>query len=132
MDSQLTSPTTPERTADGHEVVRGGMPFEHVEGRLAFLRTELKVTPQQEAQWNAFADAFRAVAKSAKDAMQQMMGGERPSSAAQRLERYERMLSFRLDAVRTVRAAFDPLYAALSDEQKKVADDLVSNPMGLM
>src|SRR5690242_8752465 len=30
--------------------------IEHLEGRLAFLKTELKITDVQAPQWNAFAD----------------------------------------------------------------------------
>lgn len=116
----------------------GGMPFRHVEGRLAFLKAELKITPAQEPQWNKFADAFRSVAKSAQATQQQMMGngsqmmGGGPVTAPQRLDRYETMLSTRLDAVRTIKAAFDPLYASLSDEQKRAADELLANPIGPM
>jgi hypothetical protein len=58
-----------------------------------------------------------------------MPGGS--SSASAVLDRYERMLSVRLEAVRTVKAAFDPLYAALSDDQKKTADELFGG-MGIM
>ena len=35
----------------------------HVEGRLAFLKTELKITDAQLPLWNAVADAVRANAK---------------------------------------------------------------------
>src|SRR5262249_2198600 len=115
----------------------GGMPFAHVEGRLAFLKTELKITSAQEAAWAGFADAGRSVAKSAQGAISQMMPGMMmpgaPSpDAPERLARYEKMLTLRLEAVRTVRAAFDPLYAALGDEQKRTADELLSGPMGVM
>jgi hypothetical protein len=112
----------------------GGMPFRHVEGRLAFLRTELKITDAQTPQWNKFADAVRSVAKNAQGMMQQMMqgGGAQHTTAPDLLARYEKMLTVRLDAVRTVKTAFDPLYAALSDEQKRTADELLANPMGVM
>ena len=33
---------------------------------------------------------------------------------------------------RAIRAAAQPLYAALSDEQKKTADELMKGPMGPM
>ncbi len=128
----------------GHGGTMGGMPFEHVEGRLAFLKTELKITPAQETQWGKFADAVRSVAQSARRMHEQTMqggggghggmmrGGGQAVSAAERLDRYERMLTVRLEAVRTVRAAFDPLYASLSEEQKKTADELMSGPMSVM
>ena len=38
---------------------------EHLDARLAYLKTELKITDQQAPQWNAFADAWRAVAQKA-------------------------------------------------------------------
>src|SRR4051812_32891629 len=43
-----------------------GMPFEHVEGRIAFLQAEIGVTDAQRAQWNAFADALRRNAEAEK------------------------------------------------------------------
>lgn len=120
----------------GRGGMMGGMPFEHVEGRLAFLKTELKITDAQAPQWNKFAAAVRSVAQSMKAMHEQMMqsgqmqGGAQPAPV--RLERYERMLNARLEAVRTVKAAFDPLYASLSDEQKRTADELLANQMGVM
>jgi hypothetical protein len=43
----------------------GGMELiDHIEGRIAFLRTELKVTDAQQPAWNAFADALRTNATS--------------------------------------------------------------------
>jgi len=120
----------------------GGMPFEHIEGRLAFLKTELKITPAQEPQWSTFADTVRSIARSMKDMHEQMMqgggrggmmrGGAQAASAPARLDHYERMLTTRLEVVRTIKAAFAPLYASLSDEQKKTADELMSGPMGVM
>ena len=52
----------------------GGMPMmgmmqmmgsmaDHVEGRIAFLKTELKITDAQQPLWNAVGDAMRANAK---------------------------------------------------------------------
>src|SRR5215472_4449437 len=40
---------------------QGGMPMmaKHIEGRLAFLKTELKITDAQLPLWNAFAQAVR-------------------------------------------------------------------------
>ena len=40
---------------------QGGMPMmtKHIEGRLAFLKTELKITDAQLPLWNAFAQAMR-------------------------------------------------------------------------
>jgi membrane glycosyltransferase len=49
MDSQLKSPT-PERTADGHDVVRGGMPFERpLEMPVQDLRRAPEAPPMEPA-----------------------------------------------------------------------------------
>lgn len=114
-----------------------GMPYRHIEGRLAFLKAELKITPEQEPQWTKFAEAVRATTKSASDGMRSMMmgGGMMHGPAPTALDvmnRYEKTLTIRLDALRTVKAAFEPLYAALSDEQKKTANELLASPMGVM
>jgi hypothetical protein len=41
-------------------------------------------------------------------------------------------LTARLEAVRKLKAAADPLYAALTADQKKTADDIMLSPMGIM
>jgi len=40
---------------------QGGMPMmaKHIDGRLAFLKTELKITDAQLPLWNVFAQAMR-------------------------------------------------------------------------
>jgi hypothetical protein len=42
------------------------------------------------------------------------------------------MMTAHLDALHRFKAAIEPLYAALSDEQKKTADELLMGPMGMM
>ncbi|WP_431861997.1 Spy/CpxP family protein refolding chaperone [Azospirillum sp.] len=109
-----------------------GLPFEHVEGRIAFLKAELKITDAQTAPWNAFADTLRANAKAHQAVHEQMTKGGMPSSWPDRLAVQQKMLGMRLDAVKALEAAAKPLYAVLTDEQKKLADKLLTGPMGMM
>jgi LTXXQ motif family protein len=44
----------------------------------------------------------------------------------------EKMMTAHLDALRQFKTVVDPLYAALSPEQKKTADQLLMGPMGIM
>ena len=104
----------------------------HVEGRLAFLKTELKITDAQLPLWNAVADAMRANAKSMGDMAGGMMGGSETATLPDKLAMREKMMTAHLEALRKFKAAADPLYAALSDEQKKTADELLIGPMGMM
>jgi hypothetical protein len=98
----------------------------HIEGTVAFLRVELKITDAQAPQFNAFADAMRANAPKMHAMRDDMMGqAGAAKTAPERLAQHEKMLSARLDAVRAMKQALDPLYAALSEEQRKTADELI-------
>jgi hypothetical protein len=110
------------------QMMRGGA---HIEGRLAFIRTELKITDAQEKAWSDFANALRQAAKKGGDAPMMMHGTSGGGGPPQMLEQYEKHLTERLDAVRTVRSALTPFYAVLSAEQKKTLAEL--HPMlGMM
>lgn len=113
---------------------QGGMgsPFEHVEGRIAFLKAELKITDAQAPQWNAFADTLRANAKAHRAMHEQMAMGGMPPSWPDRLAFQQKALATRLDALKALESAAKPLYAVLTDEQKALADRLLPGPMGMM
>ena len=106
---------------------------EHVEGRIAFLRAELKIKDAQAAAWNRFADALRANAKSLREAQPPMARhGGQDATLAQSLDQEERFLGARLEGLRGVKGALAPLYAGLDDEQKKLAERLIPPHLGLM
>ena len=104
----------------------------HVEGQLAFLKTELKITDAQLPLWDAVADVIRANARSMRSMAEGMMGSAQTAALPDRLAAREKMMSAHLEALRKFKAAIDPLYAAFSDEQKKTADELLMGPMGMM
>jgi hypothetical protein len=102
----------------------------HVEGRLAFLKTELKITDAQMPLWNAVAEAIRANAKSMGAMSGGMMASSQTATLPEKLALREKMMTAHLEALHRLKAAVDPLYAALSDEQKKTADELLMAPWG--
>ena len=108
---------------------------DHVEGRIAFLKAELKITEAQMPQWNAFADVLRENARRMSvlpTTMSGIFGQDSASvSAPDRLNRMEQMISIMLEAVKGTKAALAPLYAVFTEEQKKVADQLIRGPMGM-
>ena len=104
----------------------------HVEGRLAFLKTELKITDAQLPLWNAVAAAIRANGKSVSEMSGPMMGSMHTGTLPEKLAAREKMMTAHLEALRKFKAAVDPLYAVLSDEQKKTADELLIGPIGMM
>lgn len=113
----------------------GGMDsIDHVEGRIAFLKTELKITDAQTAAWNSFADALRSNAKTVGDLRSSMMSqtGSGPGSLVERLTWQEKWLSVRLESTRAMKSALTNLASSFSDEQKKAADELLASQMGMM
>jgi len=112
--------------------MRCGTMGDHMEGRLAFLKTELKITDAQMPLWNRFADALRTSSASMRSMPQGMMQNAAATTAPARLDFFVSMLSSRVDALRGVKSALDPLYAALSDEQKKQADEMMLGSMCMM
>jgi hypothetical protein len=59
-----------------------------------------------------------------------MMG--RSGTLLEKLAAREKAMSAQLDGIRRLGTAFDPVYAALSADQKKTADALMIGPMGVM
>ncbi len=101
---------------------------DHLEGRLAFLKTELKITDAQLAQWNAFADAARTSAAQMTEMMKQklaMKPDDAKSGLPERLAMHEKQMTSHLEMLRRMSAALTPLYATFSDEQKAAADSLL-------
>jgi len=94
-----------------------------IEGRIAFLKAELQISEVQTPTWNKFADALRSSRSHLLQARVHLKGSD--GGGADRLERYERHLSERLDALRSARVAFVQLYSTLNETQKHTADELV-------
>lgn len=110
----------------------GAMEGDHVEGHIAFLKTEIGITEAQSAPWEAFANALRAQAKARHAAMADCLAAAQAQSAPARTEAMITHMTARLESMKNMLAAEKPLYAALSDGQKKTADELLVHPgMGM-
>lgn len=109
-----------------------GMTFEHVEGRIAYLKAELKITDAQSAPWDAFADTMRADATAMKAMHDGMMKGGMPTTMPDRMAAQHKMMSARIGIMERSEANTKALYAALSEDQRKAFDQMMSGPMGMM
>jgi hypothetical protein len=124
------------QAASGSMMGSGPMPMmsmmtDHIEGRLAFLKAELKISEAQLPQWKDFADAVHASAKSMSGMPASMMEA-RALPLPQRIDATEKGMALRLDALHKIGVAVGPLYASLSPEQKRIADSLMVSPMGML
>jgi hypothetical protein len=90
------------------------------EGRLAYLKTELKITANQETAWNAFATTTRKQAE-AKPALCEKLQ-DTASTAPERLALRAEAMKQRAATVEGVTAGLKDLYAALTTEQKAILD----------
>ena len=103
--------------------------IDRVEGRIAFLKTELKITDAQNDAWNAFADVLRSNAKKLGELRSSM---DPQASLVDRLAWQEKWLTARAEDTRAIRTAYTDLAARLSDEQKASAEQLLAPHMGMM
>jgi len=129
---------------------------DRIDGRIAFLKAELKITDAQQAKWDDFEKVLRANAaerkaqaekfraerqaqraefqKKAEEAKAQGQPVPRPErkqlGAVERMELRQKMMKAHLETQEKVLDAFKPLYATLTDEQKKTADELFAQGFG--
>jgi hypothetical protein len=97
-----------------------------IEGRIAFLRAELKPTTAQAPLFEAVATAMRENDRAMRA---NFVDRPQPGTAMtlpERLERRQKRAEAMASAAGKLRAAWAPLYASLSDEQKKTADELAA------
>ena len=109
--------------------------IERIDGRLAYVRAELKITDAQAPQWEAFttavragAEAHNALMKSMHEAFTNRDFGK--MTLPERLAFQQGHLEARLEQVKATKDAADKLYSVLNEDQKAVADDVVLPMMG--
>jgi periplasmic protein CpxP/Spy len=98
---------------------------EHIDGRVAFLKAELKITPAQEAEWSAVEKAMRDNAADRMKLRQQFEADkDKPASAVDRLARRQAFAEAHAKSIAAFATAFKSLYDHMSDDQRKAADAL--------
>ena len=108
--------------ADSHRMENRA---EHTDGRVAYLKAELKITPAQEADWSRVEKAMRDnAAERAKLRDQFAADRDKPLSAVDRLARRQAFAQARANSITTFATAFKSLYDQMSDDQRKAADAL--------
>jgi LTXXQ motif family protein len=105
---------------------------DRVEGRLAFLKTELKITEAQGPAWNQLADVIRTAAKHHNERMKAVFSDDQKSKTLpERIDAQEQFMSIRVEEIKQIKNSLKGLYAVLSEEQKKEADDMVLPMVGM-
>ena len=97
-----------------------------VEARIKSLHDQLKITPAQEPQWNAVAQAMRDSAKNTGALISDRAKKTKSMTAIEDLHTYRAILKTHLDGIDQLTTAFEALYASMPDAQKKIADTVFS------
>lgn len=123
------------RKGRGHGAMRGGMMKGRIDGRLAFVKAELKITDAQTAAWDQFAGVFKTLAETRKAMKEQRReerkeareddGDKENKTLLERLEQREARVSMRLDHIKAKREGLAKLYDVLDDDQKKTAEEVI-------
>jgi len=107
----------------------------HIEGRIAYVQAELHITADQMPLWNAVADVLRQNDQAMRSAwadMRQNGDDDEDVTVLDRLTKMQKMADLRAEGLGKLLTVVKPLYAALSDDQKKNADELLSRGFGRM
>jgi periplasmic protein CpxP/Spy len=92
-----------------------------VEARITQLHKQLKITKDQESDWNAVAQDMRDNARAMSSTINDR-NGIKPMNAADNLKSYAQIADTYADGLKKIAPDFEKLYDAMSAAQKKIAD----------
>ena len=95
-----------------------------IERQIGELKKRLNITPQQQPQFDAFAQAMRQNAQTMEPLMQEQQQGAN-RNAVDDLKAAAKFAEAEADALKRLLTPLQSLYDALSDQQKKVADQVL-------
>jgi periplasmic protein CpxP/Spy len=98
-----------------------------VENHIKDMHAQLQITPAEETQWAAVAKTMRDSAIQTDQAIDKREAVVNSANAVDNLNAYGDIAQAHADGVRKLAAAFAPLYASMSDDQKKAADALFAH-----
>jgi periplasmic protein CpxP/Spy len=94
-----------------------------IEARIKAFHSKLGITEAQEEQWNKLAQVMRENATTMHTLLTARKG-KGAMNAVDDLKSYNEMLEAQAAGLRNFIPAFEELYAAMSDDQKKNADQI--------
>lgn len=102
------------------------------DSRLANLKTELKITDAQAGVWKGYADAIKTRVDVMQGSRTSMMAAMDKGGAIERMDLRIKSMEAMIESMKVVKPATEKLYAALTAEQKIVADQLIGADCGAM
>ena len=93
-----------------------------VDRHIADLHAQLKITPAEETLWAAVAQTMRDNANNLDNAMDKREDAN--GSAIDDLNTYGDVVQSHADGIKKLSAVFSTLYASMSNDQKRIADEV--------
>jgi hypothetical protein len=95
---------------------------ESPEGRIRHLHDQLKITPDQESEWNPVAQVMLDNASAIDGAVKNRTGMAQGMTAIDDLRSYQAIVEAHAEGIKKLAIAFKPLYEAMPEAQQKHAD----------
>jgi protein CpxP len=111
--SPMTSQTVPGKSME-----------ERVENHIKQLYAQLRITPAEQPQWDQFAQVMRENARDMDQAFMQRAQQYPTMNAMQNMQSYEKMAEAHVQHLQKLVPAFDNLYNAMPEQQKKLTDQV--------
>jgi hypothetical protein len=119
MAQASPAPAAAERAMPAKRAMPASSP---VEAHIKSLHDALKITPDQETQWQAVADVMRENAKRTGALIDERTAKAKTMTAIENLRSYEAISEAHVTGVKNLIPAVEALYASMSDAEKKNAD----------
>ena len=97
---------------------------ERVENHIKQLHAQLQITPAEQPQWDQFAQVMRENARDVDQAFMQRAQQYPTMNAMQNMQSYEQMAEAHVQHLQKPVPAFDNLYNAMPEQQKKLTDQV--------
>src|SRR6516162_5149336 len=97
---------------------------ERVENHIKQLHAQLHITPAEQPQWDQFAQVMRENARDMDQAFTQRAQQYSATTAMQNMQSYEQIAEAHAHHLQKLVPAFDTLYNAMPEQQKKLTDQV--------
>ena len=97
---------------------------DRVDARIEKMHARLKITQAQEDQWGKVAQVMRDNARDMETLAKTRMEHAKTMTAVDDLKSYGEITDAHADGIKKLTPVFETLYATMSDNQKKAADDM--------
>ena len=120
LGAQAQAPAAPAKTTSRS----GHIGPDRVEQRIKELHSQLQITPAEQSDWDKFAQVMRDNAIHMRQSFEQRGARLASMSAAENMQSYAELAEQHAQDMQKLSAAFQTLYASMSDAQKQTADAL--------